>query len=135
MRQAIRLGHAAAAWLFVAAILGQVFLAGLAIVQLGGGGDFSLHREFGYTALGLLALAVLLTAVLAGAGRRRIWLSFGLLLLYVVQVSLPEYRSSMPVVAALHPLNAMLLFGLATWYARLAWRSRSTGAVAQREGR
>ena len=25
-------------------------------------------------------------------------------------------------VAALHPVNALLLFGLAAWYARRAWR-------------
>lgn len=124
MRQAFRLLHAIAAWAFVAAIVVQVFLAGAALSQLGGSGIFATHIDFGYTVVGLAALAVLLTALLAGASRRDIGVSFLLLVLYVVQTSLPYARESIPAVAALHPVNAMLLFGLATWYAMRTWRAR-----------
>jgi len=121
----MRLVHALAAMVFVVAIVVQVFLAGAALLQLGGNGDFASHREFGYTEVGLAALAVLVTAILAKVGRRRIGLSALLLILYIVQTLLPAARSSIPAVAALHPVNAMLLFGLAAWFASTAWRDRA----------
>lgn len=123
--------HAAAAAVFVAAIVIQVFLAGMAITNLGGSGDFSGHIEFGYTWVGLAGLAVVLTALLARRPRRDVGTSLGLLVLYIVQTLLPAARASMPSVAALHPVNAMLLFGLAAWYARRTWlATRAAGAGA-----
>ena len=113
--------HVAAAGIFVAAIVVQVFLAGAAIANLGGSGDYSTHIEFGYTWVGLAALAVVVTALLARRPRNEILMTVGLLVLYVVQTLLPSARGSMPVIAALHPLNAMVLFVLAIWYARRAW--------------
>jgi hypothetical protein len=115
--------HAAAAVIFVVAILLQVFFAGTAIVNLGGSGDFSTHREFGYTWIGLAALAVLLTAFAARRPRAEVGIAAGLLVLYIVQTILPNLRTSAPWVAALHPVNALVLFGLAAWYARRAWRA------------
>jgi hypothetical protein len=115
--------HVAAAVIFVAAIIVQVVLAGTAMANLGGSGDFSTHIEFGYTWVGLSALAVVVTALLARRPRNEILVTVGLLVLYVVQTILPSARGSMPIVAALHPLNAMVLFVLAIWYARRAWSS------------
>ncbi len=127
MIQGLRRLHAGAAWLFVASIVVQVFLIGAAMRQLGGSNDFSSHVDFGYTYVGLAALAVLVTAVIARVGRRAIGISVGLLVLYVVQTSLPYAKASIPLIAALHPVNALLLFALAVWYARRAWR---VGVVA-----
>lgn len=124
MRSLLRELHALAAWLFVGTIVVQVFLAGASITNLGGSGSFDSHIEFGYTAVGLASLAVLLTAAAARLPRREVGIAFGLLVLYIVQTALPQFRASIPMVAALHPVNAMLLFGLATWYARRAWRAR-----------
>jgi Family of unknown function (DUF6220) len=112
--------HGAAAWLFVAAILVQVFLAGAAIAQLGGSNDFSTHRDFGYGVVGVTALVLVVTAVLARAGREAILICLGLFGLYIVQIFLPNVTG---VVAALHPVNALLLFAFAVWYARRAWRA------------
>jgi len=117
--------HAAAAWLFVAAIVVQVYLAGAAIAQLGGSNDFSAHRQFGYTEVGIAALLVVVTAIVARAGRRAILISLGLLALYIVQTILPNVTG---VVAMLHPVNALLLFALAVWYARRAWRVATVAA-------
>lgn len=129
---ALRWLHAAAAAVFVAAILVQVFLAGAAIANLGGSGDFSGHIEFGYTGVGLAALALVVTAVAARRPRRDVGITLGLMGLYIVQTLLPAARDSMPAVAALHPVNATLLFGLAAWYARRAWSaSRSAPAVSR----
>ncbi|HEU4671344.1 MAG TPA: DUF6220 domain-containing protein [Candidatus Limnocylindrales bacterium] len=129
MRTALRQVHAGTSSLLVAAIVVQVFLAGAAIANLGGSGDFGLHVEFGYTAVGIVALAVLLTAVAARVGRRDTLIALALLVLYVVQTTLPAFRSSLPAVAALHPVNAMLLFGLSAWYARRAYRAIADTAI------
>lgn len=120
--------HAGAAWLFVAAIVVQVFLAGAAITQLGGSGVFATHADFGYTWVGLTALLVLVTAIVARVGRRGLLICAGLLALYVVQTALPFARESMPAIAALHPVNAMLLFIGSVWYARSAWRASNQAA-------
>jgi hypothetical protein len=127
----LRVVHALAGVVFVGAILAQVFLAGAALLQLGGDGDFRTHIDFGYTAVGLSALAVVVTAALARVGRRRIGISALLLVLYIVQTSLPYAKQDIPAVAALHPVSALILFALATWFAWTAWRDRAgTGATA-----
>jgi hypothetical protein len=134
MRSWVREVHAVAAWLFVGTIVVQVFLAGAAIANLGGSGSFVDHTEFGYSAVGIAALAVLLTAVASRMPRRDAGVAFALLVLYVVQTALPQFRASIPTVAALHPVNAMLLFGLSAWYARRAWRARSVASSAPLSG-
>jgi hypothetical protein len=125
----LRWVHFAAAVVFVATIVIQVFLAGAAIANLGGSGDFATHIEFGYSIVGLASLIVLLAAIVARVGRRRIAIAAGMLLLYVVQTMLPFAKTSAPWVAALHPVNALFLFGIAVWYARLAWRDRARPTV------
>ena len=115
--------HLVAAVLFVAAIVVQVFLAGAAIGNLGGSGNFSTHVEFGYTALGLLALLLVVTAVVARRPRRDVGLVVLLVVLYVVQTVLPTFKGSAPALAALHPVNALLLFAVAGWYAWRTWRA------------
>jgi uncharacterized protein DUF6220 len=126
----LRWVHAVAAVVFVAAIVIQIVLAGLAIANLGGSGDFSAHIEFGYTWVGLAGLALVVTALLARRPRRDVGVTIGLLLLYIVQTLLPGLKSSMPFVAALHPLNATLLFVIAAWYARIAWMAARVRPVA-----
>lgn len=123
MNPMLRQVHAWVAWGFVAAIVVQVFLAGLAIPQLGGNGNFSSHQGFGY-AIGLVALALVIAAVAARAGQRRILQSLGLLGLYLVQTILPNLDPGLSVAAALHPVGALILFGLGVWYARTVWRER-----------
>ena len=124
MNHTLRQVHAWVAWAFVAAIVIQVFLAGLAIPQLGGNGSFGSHQGFGYS-IGFVALALVLTAVAARAGRRRILQSLGLLVVYVIQTVLPNLDPGLSLAAALHPVGALILFGLGTWYARQVWRERA----------
>jgi len=101
--------------LFALGVLLQAFLAGAAMAQLGGSDDFAAHREFGYTGMGILALLILIAAGLGRADRVQIWGSVALFVDYVIQTLLPNFRESSPLVAALHPVNAILLFGLAAW--------------------
>jgi hypothetical protein len=110
--------HATAAVLFVAAIVVQVFLAGAAISNLGGSGNFASHVEFGYTGIGILALLLIVTFFLARRPRSDGGPLLLIIVLYVIQTMLPNFRGSAPFLAALHPVNALLLFGIAAWYAR-----------------
>ena len=61
--------HAWAAIIWVAAIVVQVVLAGMAIANLGGSGDFETHIGVGYT-IGIVQLIALVLAFPAGASGR-----------------------------------------------------------------
>jgi hypothetical protein len=123
--------HAWAAILWVVAIIAQVVLAGQAIGNLGGSGDFATHRDFGYT-MGIVQLIALILAFPAGMSRRDKGISGGLLILYIVQTILPPLRSGLPFIAQLHPLNAMVLFTLSVWYAWHAWRAAAIAPAGAR---
>jgi hypothetical protein len=126
MRPMLRQVHAAVAWLLVGSIVVQVWLAGIAIPQLGGNGSFENHRNVGYL-IGLIALVLVLTALPTGLGRRRILQSLGLLGLYIVQSSLPYIGVN--AIEALHPVNAAVMFVVSLVYARAVGRDRATAAA------
>jgi uncharacterized protein DUF6220 len=107
--------HPWLAGLFALGVLLQAFLAGAALPQLGGSGSFATHIEVGYTAMGIIALLVLIASGLGRADRGQIWGSVALFVLYIVQTMLPTFKGSTPFLAALHPLNALVLFALAAW--------------------
>jgi hypothetical protein len=122
MQSMVRQLHAGIAWLLVAAIVVQVWLAGMGIPQLGGSGaTFETHRNVGYL-IGLVVLALVVTALPSGLGRRRILQSVGMLGLYIVQSSLPYIEVGF--IEALHPVNAVLMFVVSLVYARAVWRER-----------
>ncbi len=111
------------AWLYVASLLIQVFLAGLAVFK--DPATFAVHVDFGRIVVGLLSL---LLPIVAWLGRLPlVRLSAGVLLFYLFQTGLPEVRASYPVVAALHPVFALVLFWLAV---RLAVKARTTAPQA-----
>lgn len=112
MTDIARQAHVGAAWLFAAGLLVQGYLAGAAMGQLGGSGDFSTHLAVGYM-LGIVALAVPLLALIGRFPRSQAGWSGLLLILYVVQTSLPYLQADTPAIAALHPANAMVLLVLA----------------------
>ena len=126
MNQILRQIHAGVAWLLVASIVVQVWLAGAAIPQLGGTGNFETHRNFGYL-IGLIALVLFLTSLPTGLGRRRILQSLGILGLYIVQSSLPYMGAN--AIEALHPVNAIVMFVVSLLYARAVWRERAIAAA------
>jgi uncharacterized membrane protein len=123
-----RWAHLVSAWLFAAGVLLQGYLAGAAMAQLGGNGDFELHVGIGYSLMGILALAVPVFAVVGRMPRAHVGWSGLLLLLYIVQTVLPVLRSSSPAIAALHPANAMIMLVLAVVVA-VAARRQITGAT------
>jgi len=96
------------AWLFVGAVLYQVFLAGIGLFAPGVD-RFSAHRGFGWM-LHLAPLLVLLFGWAAHPGRTTMWLIGGLFVLVLFQPYLPSARVDSPWLAALHPVNAVLIF-------------------------
>lgn len=125
-----RWAHLVTAWLLAAGVLLQGYLAGVALAQLGGNGDFATHVGLGYSVMGILALAVPVFAIVGRMPRAHVGWSGLLLLLYIVQTVLPLFRSSSPAIAALHPANAMVMFVLAVVVAVSARRQMGSTTAA-----
>ena len=87
----------------------QVFLAGLGIF---GAKSFSAHEGFGWT-LHTAAIVVFLLSLLGPRTRRAIGMGFGLLALMTIQIALVGTRDDTPGLAALHPVLALFVIGLA----------------------
>ena len=107
MVRGARYAYLGLAWLFLAGVVLQVFFIGLALFV--GSENFALHRDFGYI-LQLVPLLVLVAALLARAGRTRILHAVSLLAVFIVFPTLPLFRESVPVIAAFHPIGALLGF-------------------------
>ena len=107
--RAIRGAYLVVAWAFVAAILVQVFFAGLGIFTQTS--YWVVHRDFGYW-IGILPFAMLILAPLGRLPRRAIIFGAVLFVLYFLQTTLPVIRDP-PFIAAFHTVVALLLFGLA----------------------
>jgi Family of unknown function (DUF6220) len=93
--------------LFTIGVVLQVFLVGLGFFQ-----DLDYwddHKSLGQS-LGIIPVLLIVAALLGRLPPRLIGMSVVLLALWIVQISLPEVDNGY--IAALHPLNAFLLFGL-----------------------
>lgn len=118
MVRVFRVGYALLAWTFLVALVGQVFLIGLFL--FGGGNDArALHADLGWI-LHLAPLLVLLFAALARAGRSHWLWALGLAIVVFLVPIFATMRESSAVIAALHPVAAMVAFALAVV---VAWRS------------
>jgi hypothetical protein len=113
--RAARYAYAVVAWATVAAIILQVFFIGLGLFD--GSEKLELHRTFGWI-LHLVAIIVPITAAVAAAGRTRILLAILLAVMVWVVPILAALRSDAPLLAAFHPVGALLTFWLATVVAR-----------------
>lgn len=110
----LRIGFAAAAWLYLAGVVVQVFFAGASLFELT---DWTAHSGLGWL-LGSLPILLLVLALASRVDRRTVWLTIGLTVAAFIQPELAAARDEAPVVAALHPVNAMLVFWLAWTVAR-----------------
>lgn len=120
-----RIVYAALAWIFLAALVAQVFFAGLML--FGGANGFALHSNTGWL-LHVVVILVPIAAALARAGARAVWLAVALTVATGLQPYLALLRET-PAVAALHPVNAVLLVVLALLVARDALRLTRIGAA------
>jgi hypothetical protein len=111
-----RVGFATACWLFLLAIVIQVFLAGAGLFKLT---DFTAHGSLGWSLpLGALLLPIL--AVVAEVDRRTVSLALAIAVLTFIQPELAAARDTTPGIAAFHPLNAILIFWLSWTVSRRA---------------
>ena len=126
-RSSTRTALALVAMAFAVCIVVQVFLAGLGVFD--GPAAFITHRNFGYL-IGWLTVVMLVLAVVGRTGRRLI----GLAALTLVQMALQSVfvllREDAPAVAALHPVNGVLLLLVTVVIARSAWVSRTSASPA-----
>jgi len=127
-RRWARRGLVIAAWLFVAGVLGQVFLAGLGVFGVPAG-DFSTHRDFGYL-VGWMTLVILVLAIAGRLPRRDIALAVLLLIQFALQSVFVAIRDEYPAVAALHPLNGFLILLVGIVIARDARASIGASVAA-----
>lgn len=104
-----RYAYALTAWLFAAGILIQVFLIGLTF--LGGQPSLQTHTGLGHG----LAVAPLVMIVAAYIGRLPHLMKLFTWIALVVYILLADVvifmRGSAPIIAALHPVLAVILFG------------------------
>jgi len=110
---------AAVAVLFIVGVLAQFLLIGLALTQLGGTGDTGLHVNVGYW-LQIVPLLALVLCWPARSGGRTALLVAALFVDTFVQGIFPLFREDVPAIAALHPVNALIVFGLGAMVARRA---------------
>ena len=111
--------HIVVAWLLVAGLLVQVFLAGMGVFD--SSSMFATHRDFGY-ALTLLPVVLVVTSLVGGFGRMETIAAAVMFGQFILQSVLVLQRESSPAIAALHPVNGVLILLIATWLARDAWR-------------
>jgi uncharacterized membrane protein (DUF441 family) len=109
--------HAIVAWVFVAGLVLQVWLAGRGVFEAET--MFATHRDVGYT-LSLFTVVLLVLGLLGGMGRRAALLAIGIFVLFILQSVFVIMRSSMPAIAALHPVNGFLILLAAIL---VAWES------------
>ena len=81
--------------------------------------DFKAHVGLGW-GLGSAPIVLLPLAIVARAGRGTVLLTIALTLDALLQPELALAHHDSPVIAALHPVNALLLFWLALLVARRA---------------
>ncbi len=123
---------ALAAWLFAGCIVVQVFLAGLGVFD--SANAFVTHRNFGYL-FGWLSLVLLIVAAVRRMPRRLIGLAGLTLVQMALQSVLILFRDDNPAIAALHPVNGVLLLVTTLVLGWLAWGGpRSVASAPESDG-
>jgi hypothetical protein len=123
--RAARVAYLVLAWALVVGLVVQVFLIGMGLFS-----DPSWrqsHKLMGY-ALHFAPLLVLGAAWFAKAGRSHWQWALALAVVGLIAPVLPAL--GMPVVAALHPVGAVIEFGLALVVAWKAWSAYGLGPEA-----
>jgi hypothetical protein len=133
MRRFFRFTLLGFTWLFLAAIVVQVYFAGLMLFGQEGGRE--LHENIGWL-LGLVGALFLALPALARAGVTTIVLGVVLALVTYFQPFLTFARETSALIAALHPVNAILIVALSLVLIRrasdLVRHERAVAAAATR---
>ena len=127
-------------WLLLALVVLQIAFAGFGafdvVDKLGSGAvdeesfedSWGLHIGFGYLIL-LGALLALILALVARVGRRSVFHALGIFGLVIVQVLLAWIGGTVPIVGALHPINAFLILGAVGWLTMKQWKGAQMAAT------
>ena len=97
------------AWLFVLAVAIQFLLAGLGVL---GGESIEAHRQWGFVALHLIPILMLVAAIIGRMGRYVIGLTVLLFLLVFLQPLFADPELHPQWLRSLHVLNALFIFVL-----------------------
>lgn len=117
------------AWVFVAGVVVQVFLAGMVVVALQI--SWGTHIALGHL-IGLPALIMLATAYLGKASReikRTTWLLFAVF--FFQSEVIIFWRQSAPLISAFHPVLALIDFWLGLSLARQSAQGLSVAQMAK----
>jgi hypothetical protein len=125
MRSAVTTAYHWLALLIALCIVVQVFLAGLGIF---GAESFESHESFGWL-IHTAAILLFILALIGPRSGRAIGMSFGLLALMTVQILMVELRDDEPYAAALHPVLALFVLGLAAHIGTPAISRRRAGSA------
>jgi hypothetical protein len=109
MTRAARYAYALLAWAFLVGIVVQVFFIGLGLFA--GGDGIVLHQNLGWI-LHLAPLLILAAAAVSRAGQRHWLAALALAAVVFIVPILATMRDDSPVIAALHPVGAILAFWL-----------------------
>ncbi len=107
--------------LFIIAIFTQVFLAGLSVFT--GPTWWNNHVLFGHY-FGVLAILITVIAPFARLPRRLFWLAIAMLPLYGLQYAFITGAGALqaPWLAALHPVNALIMLWIIMTLIRSLWK-------------
>jgi hypothetical protein len=106
--------------MFLGGLVFQVYLVGQSLFV--DPRDWSVHANWGWLVAHGLPGLVLISAALSSLGRRR-WLVLLVFFMSVaIQPLLPAFRDTTPLLAVLHPINAVFLIVLTLWLLQDAWR-------------
>jgi Family of unknown function (DUF6220) len=97
------------AWLFVLAVAVQFLLAGLGIL---GGESLEPHRQWGFVALHLIPVLMLIAAIVGRMGRRVIGTTVGVFVLVFLQPLFAAPDLDPQWLRSLHVLNALFIAAL-----------------------
>jgi hypothetical protein len=122
MRSIARNLHVVVAFLLIAALVVQVWLAGRGVFE--SPTVFITHRDVGYM-LSLFPIVLLVLGLLGGMGRRAAIMAALILGLMILQSVFVVMRTSSPAIAALHPVNGFLILLVAIVLARESWAMRN----------
>ena len=105
-------GYVVLAWLFLAAVAVQFLLAGLGIL---GGEGLEAHRQWGFTALHLIPILMLIVAIVGRMGWTTIGLTIGVFVLVFLQPLFAAPDLDPRWLRSLHVVNALAI-GLLGFY-------------------
>jgi hypothetical protein len=128
-------------WLLLAVVVLQIAFAGLGafdvvekVSEAGTSVDeeaiddsWGLHIGFGYLVL-LGGLVTVVLALVARIGRQRVLHSLGIFGLLILQMLLAWFGSEVPIIGALHPLNAFLILGAVLALTMREWKGEQMTA-------